>query len=209
MESACTIIHFWVGFTLVEDRGKRNSIQVVRYLQGLLQPEQRRKTTTDPDLRKWFYVYSMGDLMTGANENLMAKVYNQIAFERRRCTCLLGVPTVDSNSQIDMFRMKGNGRSDDKNTDYYDYVINDAFLTDEFGGDWQYTSTEGYTMEAFGDDMYEFSTVEVQTTAAQVYAPPDYACCGLGFGGEKYDQNMKQCCPEGAKLLGEECEPSN
>jgi hypothetical protein len=41
MDAACTIIHFWVGFTKLA--GDQDSIMVVKYIQGLLQPGQKKE----------------------------------------------------------------------------------------------------------------------------------------------------------------------
>lgn len=197
LDEMCTVIHFWVGFTELEN--DTDSIMVVKYIQGILQPSQKSKTSDDYELRQWYYVQNMrhldyneadGDDNNDANV-LMKKVYNDIATERRRCKCLLQVSGKEVSKAIE------EANDNAQRTDEYDF----GFGYDTATSTWQ-ISTQ-YTVGYADEDDLELANSYVEDENVPVTdeevdtGPKDYTCCGIGFSGRKYDINSEECCSEG------------
>lgn len=184
LEQQCTIIHIWVGMQALEN--DENTLQVIRYLQGLLQPEQLKSTSADPQRRRYYFIDNLENLVLDQGTNLMDQIYNDMVFERNRATCLLSTSATDLGAVFES--------ANDRFDEYYDeYVAEDMASTTAY--DFQ-TSAFDYDL-AYDASTTEIPSYEAATTEAQL-GPPDFKCCGIGFGGRKYDVNSAACCDDGS-----------
>jgi len=186
MDSSCTIIHFWVGMEAIFD--DQHTRVVVDYLQGILQPTQKQKTSTDANMRGWFHVQDLASLAdTRIMHNLSAKVYNIWMVERFRVQCLLSVDSANVveaiESALELAKQE-------------DYAYDEYYMSTTTTTAMEIANTTEHILSS--DPPYSWNTTVWTTSAAQAESAPDYACCGVGFLGEKYDTNRKRCCPNGA-----------
>lgn len=189
LEKACTLIHIWVGMGALAD--DTNTIKTVQYLQGLMQPEQMVSTSADPQLRRFYFIDDLEALGADAGNHLMDQIYNDIAFERSRATCLLAAEGNDLGAVFE--------RNNERYDEYYAYG-EDATTTNAYG-----VATSAMTGDAYGvtydaeTNDYETSSVSYDdSTTAGEPGVPDYKCCGIGFAGQKYDSNAQACCEDGS-----------
>jgi len=193
LEKACSIIHVWVGAQALE--GDSSTAKVIQYVQGLLQPEQLASTSADTNLRRYYYVSNLENLMGDEGNALMDKVYNDIAIERSRATCLFAQAGNDLGAVFEA----ANERYDE----YYSY--GDATTTNAYG-----LATSA--MDIAYDVTYESEDYAASTTASDYAGEtttagepsiPDYRCCGIGFAAKKYDSNAEACCEDGSVAASE------
>merc|ERR1712048_1482009 len=134
------------------------------------------------------------NLMGAEGNSLMDKIYNDIAIERSRATCLFA----QSGSDLGAVFEANNERYDE----YYSY--GDATTTNSYG-----LATSGMelaydvTYEAANDYETSASYNDATTTEAATPGVPDYRCCGIGFGAKKYDFNAEACCKDGSVAASE------
>merc|ERR1712048_578688 len=194
LDNACTVIHVWVGFQ--QNSYDTDAIRVIQYIQGLLQPSQLSATSVDPQLRRWYFINDLQDLTGDAGKNLADQIYNDIALERARATCLLAAKANDLGAIFEA--------NNDRYDEYYSYDNNDATTTAD-AYDSGITTT---SYDANGDDYslgYEAdaTTTAAAGTTAGTPGIPDYRCCGIGFAAKKYDANVEACCDDGSTAASE------
>lgn len=193
LDSACTIIHVWVGFQ--QNQYDTDAVRVIQYIQGLLQPSQLSATSADPQMRRWYFIDDLEDLVGDAGKTLGDQIYNDIALERARATCLLATKGNDLGAVFEA--------ANDRYDEYYSYqdgttTVNAyAAETTAYGADGADYSL-GY--EADGTTTASFSG---DTTTAGEPSIPDYRCCGIGYAAKKYDANMEACCDDGSTAASE------
>lgn len=187
LDYACNTIHFWVGFNDMGDNSMAESRQVIRYIQGLLQPSQISMTSADPGLRGYHFVSSMAALAGDEGTALQSAVYNDMAMEKLRVKCLIAVSGKDYAAKVDSY----NEALAAKESDYSFYYDGDITATTDPVS--EYVMPVAYAYE--GSDLeYEIdpTTAWPETEAEDV--PNDYLCCGRGFSGKKYNANSHECC---------------
>lgn len=197
IERKCNIIHIWVGMDSVEQ--DKNTLMVTKFMQGILQPEQLSTgTAADPDHRGWFYVDSLTQLGEDAfGNNLVNKIYNIWMSERLRTRCMLHTPAVDWFSALTEVLEGQEAKQFD-----YDYYASTTTTTVNSNTTLEApTEAPGFTTTE--PAVFAWNTTEWTTEAAVETEPPNYACCGIGFGGQKYDVNTKQCCKAGLQDIGD------
>jgi hypothetical protein len=118
LEKSCSIVHVWVGMGAL---GDSSTIKVVQYLQGLLQPSQMVSSSADPQMRKYYFVDDLDALAGEQGQTLMHQIYNDIALERTRSTCLLSSGANDLGSVFDA--------AADRYDEYYSYGNDDMSTT--------------------------------------------------------------------------------
>lgn len=197
LDSICTVIHFWVGMGAINGDSK----MVVKYLQGLLQPKQKARTSSDYEMRSWHFVDHLTDLADENNDNLMAKVYNEISLERHRAKCLL----MDSGSDVAKDIEKINEELSAKESQY-DYF---GDMTSEAPYDGTTAQMDNYA-EAYGYDdpgLDYDQGADSDGSDAEASTETDYMCCGRGLSGKKFNTHTEECCDDGGVgILGDfEC----
>lgn len=187
LDLACNIIHFWVGFNDMGSNSMSESRDVIKYIQGLLQPSQVTWTTHDHLLRGYHWVSSMSALAGDEGTKLASRVYNDIALDRKRVKCLIATNGKDMATRIDFY----NEALAAKESDYSFYYDGEVTATTDPVS--EYVMPEAYAYE--GDDIeygFEATTPWPETEAEEV--PNDFMCCGRGFSGKKYNANSHECC---------------
>jgi len=193
LEKMCTIIHFWVG--LEENLNDQESMTVVKYLQGIFQPSQIKRTTLDPNLRDWYYIKNLKELSNDENENLIRKVYNSLFLEKENSKCLVASKAVDFPYSIVDFNSKHN-ENNNYNHDFSGYFDWEVMTTTEKSPIFDANNANfNIDIKALNEALkWEFS------------AEPDYACCGVGFAAVKYDSLVRKCCLDGRVIeIGYDC----
>jgi hypothetical protein len=196
LEKACTIIHVWVG---AQELGDAATSKVIQYVQGLMQPEQLTSTSADVHLRRYYYVKNLEQLGKEEGQALMDKIYNDIAIERSRATCLfaqggtdLGAVFEANQERYDEYYTYGDATT----TASYDFATSAGAETTADLYDVTYAAEEVYdyaeSTTAAGTTDYGF------TTTTEEPAIPDWRCCGIGFSAKKYDANVQACCEDGS-----------
>jgi len=211
LDEKCIVIHFWVGFENLE-RDNGNSIQVVKYIQGMFQPSQRLKTAVDPDLRNWFIVPNLEALRPDSafGQRLAQKVYNNIALDRRRSKCLLAQTTEPIAYTLATFeqqrfdeKMQPSGQSARESQYSYDYYYgNEGYITTTMAGTTlgaDETDEESLLKgNEYGDySYYNFVNETALEVEEKVEVAMDMACCGIGFSGRPYNVLTHECCASG------------
>ena len=187
LEKACTIIHVWVGAQVLE--GDDSTAKVIQYVQGLLQPEQLKTTSSDSQLRRYYFISDLDALMSEEGAALADKIYNDIAIERSRATCLFAEAATDLGAVFEA--------NTERYDEYYSYG-EDATTTNSY--DLATSAFEAYDVTYDADDAVETSAAAydaLETTAGEP-GIPDFKCCGIGFGAKKYDANVEACCEDGS-----------
>merc|ERR1712076_299936 len=199
LEEACNSIHIWVGFNDMTDNDGGNydmsaSRRVINYMQGLLQPSQLSATSVDLDLRGYHFVSHLDQLLLAEGDNLANLVYNNFALDRARVKCLTGTKASNLAVAIEGF----NQALAEKTSEYsYDYGSYFAY------GDYEDAneipdSYYDFEIEAV-DDLDTDSAEPTSMIPALAYqGPPNYLCCGIGFGASQYDANTQLCCESGS-----------
>jgi hypothetical protein len=200
LDEACNSIHIWVGFNndLTDNDGGVHDMsasrRVINYMQGLLQPSQLSATSVDLDLRGYHFVSHMSQLLLEEGDNLANLVYNNFALDRARVKCLTGTKATNLAAAIEGY----NAALAEKTSEYsYDYGSYFAY------GDYEDTndipeSYYDFEIESV-DDLDTASAVETSMIPSLAYqGPPNYLCCGIGFGASQYDANTQLCCESGS-----------
>ena len=191
LEKSCSIIHVWVGMSAL---GDSSTVKVVQYLQGLLQPSQLTSSSADPQLRKYYFIDSLDSLVGQEGANLAAQIYNDIALERNRATCLLATGSNDLGAVFDA--------AADRYDEYYAY--GDDATTTTSGFDYSTAEAEGVTSGlAYEEEATTVASYEAVETTAIDLGEPDFKCCGIGFGATKYDAKRQACCEDGSVQASE------
>ena len=190
LEKACSVIHIWVGMSAL---GDTSTVKVAQYIQGILQPEQLKATSADPLHRRYYFVESLESLAGEEGQQLMDNIYNDIALERARATCLLASSAHDLGAVFD--------ESQNRYDEYYNYGNEDSTSTAYDAG----TTQQSLESEAAYDVTYadETTAYEAPATTAEDLGPADYKCCGIGFTGKKYDTKTEACCEDGSTAASE------
>jgi hypothetical protein len=220
IEQECTVIHIWVGMDnkLSVDFGA--STRVIKYVQKILQPTLLEKEHKDNKLNGYFYISSLAGLKVhpaddsvtylGEGENLLQKVYNIVSMVKARVRCLLAVAPINAMTELDAYHA-ANARQND----YFDDI---EFIFDDFN----HVTSEGVvtTLEPMVSIASDFDAATATpgwnptttldpnsndtdlwyTTEKIVLQDPIYACCGVATNAVKYDTNIEQCCPSGARI---------
>lgn len=191
LEKACTIIHVWVGMTAL---GDSSTAKVAQYIQGILQPEQLSYTSVDPQHRRYYFIESLESLGGDEGEELMHNIYNDIALERARATCLLASSAHDLGAVFD--------ENQNRYDEYYTYGEDSTTSGYDAG-----TTQNSVSSTAVAYDVTyaadETTAYESGQTTAEDLGPADYKCCGIGFGGKKYDTKTEACCEDGSTAASE------
>jgi hypothetical protein len=126
---------------------------------------------------------------------LMDKVYNDIAIERSRATCLFA----QSGSDLGAVFEANNERYDE----YYSY--GDSTTTNSYGLATSAMEDNAYGVTYETEDYGNTSAAaaDYDETSAGEPGLPDYRCCGIGFGAKKYDANAEACCEDGSVAASE------
>merc|ERR1711920_347588 len=129
-------------------------------------------------------------------------IYNDIALERARATCLLatgahdlGAVFEEQQNRYDEYYNYG----EDSTTTGYDFGSTTAVVPDatEAAYDVTYAVAEEGATASYSDE-----SMPAQTTAEDL-GPPDFKCCGIGFNGKKYDTKTEACCEDGSTAASE------
>jgi len=183
VESTCVVIHIWVGMGSVQD--DKNTMQVVNYLQGIYQPSQARATTADPDLRGWYHVKDLKELIE--DDNLQAKVYNLMLLEKLHCKCIM--TTTAKNLLMEIAKATAEIKSNDYGEDYTwssTVTSNPASTAADETTTNEATTTE---IEAVTRNEASIGNTTLWTTSTEMVIDEDLACCG----GQKYNKNTHSC----------------
>lgn len=183
VENTCVVIHIWVGMDTVQD--DKNTMQVVNYLQGIYQPSQARATTADPDLRGWYHVKDLKELIE--DDNLQAKVYNLMLLEKLHCKCIM--TTTAKNLLMEIAKATAELKSNDYDDDYA--FVTSTATSAEVGG-FSTSAADATTTQA----EFEATTVDqgvsnttIWTTTTEMVVDEDLACCGR----YRYNKNTHAC----------------
>merc|ERR1712025_608128 len=186
VENTCVVIHIWVGMDTIAD--DKNTMQVVSYLQGIYQPSQARATAADPDLRGWYHVKDLKELIE--DDNLQAKVYNLMLLEKLHCGCIM--TTGAKNLLMEIAKATAELKSNDYGQDEY-YM----FTTSTTLGPLDVEGTLGSTTAGMGPlttTLESYSVTETNTTFWTTSTEPvpeeNLACCGPRF---KYNIATHSC----------------
>lgn len=184
VENTCVVIHIWVGMDTIKD--DKNTMQVVNYLQGIYQPSQARATAADPDLRGWYHVKDLKELIE--DDNLQAKVYNLMLLEKLHCGCIL--TTGAKNLLMEIAKATAELKSNDYTQDEYYMFTTSTTLGPQEG-------TLGSTTAGMDDltTTQESLSVSVSnttfwTTTTEPVPEENLACCGPRF---KYNIATHSC----------------
>ena len=193
LEKACSVIHVWVGAQELEN--DPNTLKVIQYIQGLLQPEQLSDTSSDPVRRKYYFVDNLETLLTEQGVNLMDQIYSDIAVERSRSTCLLS----SSGNDLGLAFERANERYDE----YYAYGEDDATTTAEAA--YSIATTDNAIVDDYALAYEDATTTAIPEaiTSTGEPLPNNWKCCGIGFSGQKYDTNAQACCDDGSTAESE------
>ena len=192
LEKACQIIHVWVGANKLAD--DVNTVKAIQYIQGLLQPSQLAKTSADPVKRGYYFIDDLESLAGEQGKNLMDQIYNDIALERNRATCLTATGGED-------LALVFESRADERYDEYYN----------DYGTDSTSTASD-YIVETTANLETQYALeYEAETTAEAITTPEpteeplpeDFKCCGIGFAAQKYDANNQACCEDGSVAASE------
>lgn len=189
VEKQCVVIHFWVGQNKMMD-DNADSAQVVKYLQGILQPGQNSKTSIDPEMRSWYDVDDITNLADDQNVKLMSKVYNNIALERYRCKCLMAESGKEMASELEKINEELAAKESD-------YVFYEYGSTTDLA--WDATSEVPYDdwLDLTSAPSLDYSEDDSDLVDSDVSLRADYACCGIGLGAKRYNINEEECCEDG------------
>lgn len=204
LDAACNTIHFWVGFG--QDLGEGSeftmaeSRTVINYMQGLLQPSQITHTSADTNMRNYHHVSDLASLVGDDGAALAGRVYNDIALDRKRVKCLFNDGGKDIAAQVEVY----NNVLAAKQQDYQAYFYEDGMATSEVAWANYETAEAAYAYEITDPQQIDYGYEAYAYAAPE--GPKDFACCGRGFGGKKYDMNTHECCEEGSvKDINEGC----
>lgn len=222
LDSACRVIHVWVGF---DDKVAK---EVVLYIQGVLQPSQVTKSPEDENLRGYFFIDTIGQLKAkkAPAEQLANKIYNIALADRLQTSCMLATDATDFGATIISYQEAANENNYDVGLWYglgYDTtteagaeteaaeeaeetqaVTEDmADLEKEMVVDWEVTTTMAAEEETttaperaaeveLGPTTAGETTTTVEPTTP---SPPEMICCGSGFTGVIMDSSKSVCCP--------------
>jgi len=148
----------------------------------------------------WFFVEDLADLAEGqaAGETLMGQIYNNLALDKRRTKCLLSSATEDPYTVM-------SGLSESGRDNYYEFTFSTWGPATDGTVDTT-TPTEGSwtTMSQDTTTSWPYTTTTAYDEVSEV-GEPDNMCCGIGFGGVKYNTAEKECCDDGTTALFGEC----
>lgn len=223
LDTACRVIHIWVGFN--DQKAK----ETVLYIQGQLQPSQVSKSPVDESLRGYFFIDTIGQLKAKKkqSEDLANKVYNIALADRLQCACMLATDATDFGATLIAYQEAANENNYDVGLWYglgYDTtteagaeteapvdeetpaLTDMADLEKEMLVDWEVTTTvaateaaveEAAATTAAAEDEATTTAGETTTTVEPTTpSPPEMICCGSGFNGVVMDSAKSVCCPD-------------
>jgi hypothetical protein len=200
LDAACNSVHIWVGFNdnMTDNDGGEHDMsasrRVIQYMQGLLQPSQLSATSVDLDLRGYHFFSNINQLLEAEGDNLANLVYNGFALDRARVKCLCGTKATNLATAIEGYNAALAAKESDYSYEYGSYFgygdYEDAADIPESYYDFEIEPVEDLDTES------DPATTMIPDLGYQ--GPPNYLCCGIGFGASKYDANTQLCCESGA-----------
>jgi hypothetical protein len=198
LNRVCSIIHIWVGFATKIQQ------DAVYALQQFIQPETKLTVNPDQGYRNYFVLPDYTDLkniddkVKNAPGNLIVKkVYTNMMVERNRKSCLMQEATYEYPK-------------DDVGEAEYDEEVKQLVEASP-------TPAIATTIEAETDVPIEIAASDIEmesdTTAAPIATtgasielsisveaaipiPEEFACCGIGATGTKYNIHESSCCSD-------------